>query len=61
MVGWKNDDITTPAIEAFHNAGYAVAIWTVNDERRMKALAASGIDIIITDKPAEAKAALIAR
>lgn len=58
MVGWKNDDITTPAIEAFHQAGYAVAIWTVNDERRMKALAASGIDIIITDKPAEAKAAL---
>jgi len=58
MVGWKDSDITTPAIEKFHAAGYAVAIWTVNDERRMKALAQSGVDIIITDKPAEAKAAL---
>jgi glycerophosphoryl diester phosphodiesterase len=58
MVGWKDSDITTPAIEAFHSAGYAVAIWTVNDERRMKALAQSGVDIIITDKPAQAKAAL---
>lgn len=58
MVGWKDSDITTPAIEKFHDAGYAVAIWTVNDQRRMKVLAKSGVDIIITDKPAEAKAAL---
>ena len=58
MVGWKDSDITPPAIDAFHKAGYAVAIWTVNDKRRMKALAKSEVDIIITDKPAEAKAAL---
>jgi len=58
MVGWKDSDITTPAIEKFHAAGYAVAIWTVNDERRIKSLAQSGVDIIITDKPAQAKAVL---
>lgn len=58
MVGWKDSDITTSAIEAFHKAGYAVAIWTVNDQRRMKALAQADVDIIITDQPAEAKTAL---
>ena len=58
MVGWKDADITSPAIEKFHDAGYAVAIWTVNDMRRAKALAASGIDILITDKPADARTAL---
>ena len=55
MVGWKDSDITPPAIAAFHQAEYAIAIWTVNDPRRMRALAKSGIDIIITDQPAKAR------
>ena len=55
MVGWKDSDITPPAIAAFHQAEYAVAIWTVNDPRRMQALAKSGVDIIITDQPAKAR------
>jgi glycerophosphoryl diester phosphodiesterase len=58
MVGWKDADITSPAIERFHQADLAVAVWTVNNERRMKALAAAGIDILITDKPEEAKTVL---
>lgn len=58
MVGWKDADITSAAIDRFHEAGFAVAIWTVNDLRRAKALAASGIDIVITDKPGEIRTAL---
>jgi len=41
-----------------HEAGVAVNVWTVDDPDRIRALAAWGVDAIITNTPALARAAL---
>jgi glycerophosphoryl diester phosphodiesterase len=45
-------------IEAAHQAGLAVNVWTVNDPDRIRQLAGWGVDGIITDVPDIAIAAL---
>lgn len=41
----------SPAIAAAHEVGLVVAVWTVDDPRRMQDLAAAGIDGIVTNDP----------
>ena len=45
-------------IERAHAAGLAVNVWTVDDPDRIRALAEWGVDAIITNTPALARAAL---
>lgn len=50
---------TTPAVvAAAHDAGMQVVVWTVDAPERMRALAAMGVDAIITNVPDVAVAAL---
>ena len=48
-------------IDAWHAAGYAVNTWTVDDPDRLRALRDVGVDGVITNDPAVARAALAAR
>ena len=52
------DQGATSVVEAAHTLGIAVNTWTVNDLAEIVRLAAAGVDAIITDVPAEARAAL---
>ncbi len=45
-------------VERWHRAGYRVNTWTVDDPTRLRALAAMGVDAIITNDPAAARRAL---
>jgi glycerophosphoryl diester phosphodiesterase len=45
-------------VERWHRRGYGVNVWTVDDRDRIRALAAMGVDGIITNDPASALAAL---
>lgn len=45
-------------VDAAHQAGLAVNVWTVDDPARMVELAALGVDGIITNMPDVARAAL---
>lgn len=49
--GWFSLPISLMARSA-RNAGLEVHVWTVNDEARMNALLAAGVDGIFTDQPA---------
>jgi glycerophosphoryl diester phosphodiesterase len=61
---WLNPDVQSalaagPAgISATHALGLQVSVWTVNDPADVRALAASGVDIVITNVPDIAIAAL---
>lgn len=44
-------DVTADAIAQAHRLGLKVGAWTVDDPARMRALDASGIDAICTDRP----------
>jgi glycerophosphoryl diester phosphodiesterase len=46
------------AVAAWHRRGYAVHAWTIDDPRELAALARAGVDAIITNLPARARAAL---
>lgn len=39
-------------VRAAHKSDMEVHVWTVNDERRMNSLLASGVDGLLTDRPA---------
>ncbi len=45
-------------VEAAHTLGIAVNAWTVNEPDEIRRLAAAGVDAVITDAPADARAAL---
>ncbi len=45
-------------VEEAHTLGIAVNTWTVNEPAEIRRLAAAGVDAVITDVPAEARAAL---
>ncbi len=49
---------TPESVRRWHDAGYAVNTWTVDDPRRLRALRGMGVDGIITNDPAAARAAL---
>jgi glycerophosphoryl diester phosphodiesterase len=51
--------LCTPAlVNRFHRRGYAVNTWTVDEPARLRALRDMGIDGLITNDPASARAAL---
>ncbi len=45
-------------VAAAHEAGLAVNVWTVDDPTRIRALAALGVDGIVTNRPGATRAAL---
>lgn len=45
-------------VKRAHDLGLAVVVWTVNDPEHMRMCAAVGIDVIVTDVPDVARAAL---
>lgn len=51
-------DVDAGLVSRCHGAGLAVNVWTVNDPTRIVALAALGVDGIVTDTPAAALRAL---
>ncbi|HVC69012.1 MAG TPA: glycerophosphodiester phosphodiesterase [Acidimicrobiales bacterium] len=49
----------TPAlVEAVHDLGLSVAVWTVNDDADLAAVAAAGVDVVISDRVKESRQAL---
>lgn len=51
--------LCTPArVAGWHARGYAVNVWTVDEPARLRALAAMGVDGVISNDPAAARAAL---
>lgn len=50
--------ITPALVEAVHGLGLRLVAWTVNDGARMVELAGLGVDVLVTDDPAAARAAL---
>jgi glycerophosphoryl diester phosphodiesterase len=59
-----NPDVTSAlaagaaGIAATHALGLRVSVWTVDDPETVRALAAAGVDIVITNVPDVALAAL---
>lgn len=49
---WGITVITDSFIEAFHDRGAIIQVWTINDEQQMRELFAMGVDTIMTDDPA---------
>lgn len=58
--GMLADQGAARVVEAAHAHGIAVNTWTVNESSEIVRLAAAGVDALITDVPAEARAALTA-
>jgi len=50
--------VTQPLVDAVHGLGLRLVAWTVNDGARMAELAEMGVDVLVTDVPAGARAAL---
>jgi glycerophosphoryl diester phosphodiesterase len=48
------------AIRRLHERGYVVHVWTVNDPAQIRALAAAGVDGIVTDFPNRVRSAAAA-
>ncbi|MCC5953794.1 MAG: glycerophosphodiester phosphodiesterase [Acidimicrobiia bacterium] len=51
--------VTAEMVDAAHAGGLAVNVWTVDDPQRLRQLAAMGVDGLITNTPAAARAALV--
>jgi glycerophosphoryl diester phosphodiesterase len=49
---------TPERIAFWHSRGLKVAAWTVDDPQTARSLAAAGLDFVITNRPAELRAAL---
>ncbi|NNE90244.1 MAG: hypothetical protein HKN23_01220, partial [Verrucomicrobiales bacterium] len=58
-VGWNQKHLTEDLIRQFQAAGYSVAVWTVNDLARIRKFTEWGVDGLITDRPAEAREAMM--
>ncbi|MFT7486161.1 MAG: glycerophosphoryl diester phosphodiesterase [Candidatus Paceibacteria bacterium] len=57
-IGVAHKHVTKELLRRAHESGLAVYVWTVNDQARMVELASMGVDAIITDRPALARASL---
>jgi glycerophosphoryl diester phosphodiesterase len=53
--------ITPEQVVRAHRLGYEVHAWTVNDRREMSRLIDMGVDVIVTDLPAELRSLLAER
>jgi glycerophosphoryl diester phosphodiesterase len=51
-VGWKHSDLSQSNLEKLQEAGFRVALWTVNKTSDARPWIARGVDAIITDVPA---------
>lgn len=51
--------VTSEAVTRHHALGHGVNVWTVNDPVQARALAARGVDALITNRPGEILAALV--
>ena len=60
-LGPRRELVTRELVDAAHAAGARVVPWTVNDAREMAALIELGIDGLVTDRPALARAVLADR
>jgi hypothetical protein len=60
-VGPRRELVTAELVEAAHARGQRVVPWTVNDVREMTALIDLGVDGLVTDEPALARAVAQAR
>ncbi len=60
-VGWNQKYLDESGIDAFHDLGAKVAVWTVNDLARLRQFAAWGVDGLITDRPGEARDSVMSR
>jgi glycerophosphoryl diester phosphodiesterase len=49
---------TGALVARVHDGGLGVAVWTVNDAEDLAAAAAAGVDVVISDRVAEARTAL---
>jgi glycerophosphoryl diester phosphodiesterase len=52
VVGWNQKHITAKEIKMIHDRGYKAWVYTVDDVERAKELIDSGIDGIISNRPA---------
>ena len=57
-LGPRADLVTRELVDTAHRSGARVVPWTVNDAREMAALLELGIDGLVTDRPALARAVL---
>ena len=53
--------VNKSVIDAIHNNGKEIYVWTVNNSSRMKSLADMGVDNIITDDPVKAREVIYSR
>jgi glycerophosphoryl diester phosphodiesterase len=60
-IGPRADLVSADLVEAAHQLGLRVVPWTVNDLRQMAALVDLGVDGLVTDEPALARAVADAR
>jgi len=56
IVGWAYKDLAAEQIRRFHQHGYQVFAWTVDEPADWERLDSEGIDGIITNRPAALKA-----
>ena len=50
--------VDAPALRRWRRGGYCIHTWTVDDPAELRALAALGVDAVITNRPAQARRAL---
>jgi glycerophosphoryl diester phosphodiesterase len=55
-IGPRHDLVTRELVETAHAAGLRVVPWTVNDVRELAGLVDLGVDGVVTDEPALARA-----
>ena len=58
VVGWENKYTTADTIRQIHDRGYKAWVWTVDDPQRAIELVGAKVDGIITNRPAEIRAAI---